>query len=254
VIVVVTEGWNILVFNYQLKLLWSRSIESADLSHSYLSEVSILIDPHPMRINDTGVIIIGGRMSPKRDLTHLQTHHSDPTASVDDSSHATSEYMPHESHTSRILKPGDAIVDTMEENDQETESLMKDNLHFDRQEAHFSYYAFDGRTGSNRWRHDSTSFVEEDVASGLLRPQHEVHVGEVDWRQFRTSILHALPHSWNGDRMDTWLDLKHFEKTRKGHDRQAVKRKRKIKSNFFVQGIEKCLRLFARTSIHRVAL
>ena len=44
----------------------------------------------------------------------------------------------------------------------------------------------------------------------------------------------ALPHSWEGGRAATWIDIAHVEKTRTGHQRQAIKKKRQTKSNFFV--------------------
>jgi hypothetical protein len=39
------------------------------------------------------------------------------------------------------------------------------------------------------------------------------HVGEVDWRQFRDSMMSELPHQWRS-REDTTFHLAHFEKKR----------------------------------------
>jgi hypothetical protein len=56
-----------------------------------------------------------------------------------------------------------------------------------------------------------------------VSPQHnykldvqsnEQHQDEVDWRQYRESVLSSLPHSWRR-RDDTWLELKHFAKQRR---------------------------------------
>lgn len=253
VIVLVNEGWGIFVFNYKLRLMWTRAIE-ADLALRYLAEVAIMIDPHPMRRaspggagaagrNDTGVIVVGGRLALKSSL-HRGAYglHVD-TAAPGEQGPRPLEFPADfaEALQGRILRPGRkrGSVTSDDVRDREadhTETLSKDPLHFERA-AHFSYYAFEGLSGDTRWRHDSESFLEESAASDLMRPQHEaLHSGEMDWRVFRQAILDAaLPHAWEGGRAATWIDIAHVEKTRTGHQRQAIKKKRQTKSNFFVK-------------------
>ena len=251
VIVVVNESWGIFVFNHKLRLMWTRSIE-ADFALRYLAEVAILIDPHPMRRgtsasgNDTGVIIVGGRLGLKSDLgknVHLHGIHQDTNGAGGAGPQPLefpADYA--EALSGRILKPGHkkGYVTSEDMKDtgghSSTESLGTDSLHFDHAQ-HFSYYAFEGLRGASRWRHDSSSFVDETHANLILRPQHSSrHSGEEDWRTFRKSILEtALPHLWKGgNRQSSTLEIAHVEKTRLGHQRQSIKKKRVVKSNFFV--------------------
>jgi len=82
-----------------------------------------------------------------------------------------------------------------------------------------AFYAFDGKTGSLRWKHESTDFQPELHSLKMLhRPEnfkteatHIADLGEVDWRAYRRSILAQLPHSWQR-REDTQLRLAHFNR------------------------------------------
>jgi hypothetical protein len=254
VIVLVNEGWGIFVFNHKLRLMWTRAIET-DLSLRYLAEVAILVDPHPMRKatartgsdvhNDTGVIIVGGRLALKSSLhANELSVHTDPSGVGHGQSGPSPLEFPAdfaEALQGRILRPGrmKGTVTSDDERDMEedhAETLATDPIHFER-DAHFSYYAFEGLTGDTRWRHDSTSFVEESAGSSILRPQHEsLHSGEMDWRVFRQSLLEtALPHQWEGGRAATHMTIAHVEKTRTGALRQSEIESHRIKSNFFVR-------------------
>jgi hypothetical protein len=99
---------------------------------------------------------------------------------------------------------------------------------YDHSSKHFSYYAFDGRTGSLRWQHEEGDFIpldkhnnEEDAEEAIPDHSYKLHVlsdkskhlGEFDWRVFKDDILQQLPHIWNS-RDDTILLLKRFEKKR----------------------------------------
>ena len=55
---------------------------------------------------------------------------------------------------------------------------------------------------------------------------HLLHLGEVDWRVFRSTLLEHLPHSWQR-REDTRFTLAHFDrrkrkKTMEGQLQQAI--------------------------------
>jgi len=252
VLVLVNEGWGIFVFNHKLRLLWTRAIET-DLSLRYLAEVAIVVDPHPMRKagrepgarNDTGVVIVGGRLALKSGL-HAGTIgvHEEPAGMGEGQAGPRPLEFPadyQETLQGRILRPGstrgsvtsDDLPDTEESH---SETLSRDPLHFEHAQ-HFSYYAFEGLTGDTRWRHDSSSFIEETDGSDLLRPQHEsLHSGEMDWRVFRQALLEdALPHAWEGGRSATRMEIAHVEKTRSGAQRQAQLQAHQVKSNFFVR-------------------
>ena len=77
---------------------------------------------------------------------------------------------------------------------------------------HFNYYAFDGATGSTRWRHESEDFHRDlDGLADRLTPQHNYrltaqasnghHYGEAACRDFRESVVvSALRTKWRGAR------------------------------------------------------
>jgi hypothetical protein len=71
----------------------------------------------------------------------------------------------------------------------------------------------------------------ESGAHDLLRPQHEVHSGELDWRSFRASLLLSLPHQWS-TREDTSFDLRHYIRRRSGRDRQKDMEEQKQATSF----------------------
>ena len=150
--------------------LWSRSIRDLDddsdtdssaaattTSPYPIAEVSALINPHPMRINDTGVVVVAVRRS--------------VLASSDVGSEA----------------PGAQSAS-----------------------SHFSYYAFNGRSGALRWRHASSDFLSPGSSSvssaSVMHEQHSVHTGEVEWRNYRHDVIAAMPHSWFSP-ADTRLSL-----------------------------------------------
>jgi hypothetical protein len=106
--------------------------------------VSLLINPHPMRVNDSGVVVVGVRRS------------------------------------------GSALG------------------------RHFSYFASSCRSGVLRWHHDATDFLSSSDAvdaAHILHDQHDVHTGEVEWRNYREAFLDALPHSHHQSAFDTRMTL-----------------------------------------------
>ncbi|KAL0221869.1 hypothetical protein RCL1_001723 [Eukaryota sp. TZLM3-RCL] len=71
---------------------------------------------------------------------------------------------------------------------------------------HMDYFAFNGKTGEERWCHvgnDDVStifhtseafFVDDRMSSSSISHSH--HKGENDWRVFRSSVLNVLPFRW----------------------------------------------------------
>ncbi len=70
--------------------------------------------------------------------------------------------------------------------------------------THYSYFAFDGATGTLRWKHESEDFkVKSDET---LFPQHNFkielghhyqHLGEVHWRTYKVFSISNIYHNRN---------------------------------------------------------
>ncbi|MED6149605.1 hypothetical protein PIB30_064076 [Stylosanthes scabra] len=94
---------------------------------------------------------------------------------------------------------------------------------------HFAFYAFAGRSGTERWRKKNENIEAQPSDASQLLPQHnyklDVHAmnsrqpGEFECREFRESILGVMPHHWDR-REDTLLKLAHFRR----HKRKTLKR------------------------------
>ncbi|EGC34171.1 hypothetical protein DICPUDRAFT_98309 [Dictyostelium purpureum] len=193
IIVVVTDGWSILCFNHQLKKLWESYASDEVLPNHYQSEISISIVPN----SDKGMVIIGGRMEPMEGYVH-KSHYKIPMY--------------------------EGKIETNEEHSHERDDDHEKETH--RDESHFSYFAYDGEKGYKIWSHEENDFMpvnkhtdeehrkESDVSLHSFK-QHIYsqldHLGEVDWRTYRDSVLAALPHKWSTG-YDTKLDARHFSK------------------------------------------
>jgi len=87
------------------------------------------------------------------------------------------------------------------------------------QYRHVSFYAFDCKGGSLRWKHEINDFQPEEHSFKLLGKSENtkteasqmIDLGEVDWRVYRRALLSQLPHSWQR-REDTTLALAHFDR------------------------------------------
>ena len=96
VLVAVTESGDVhCVDTFDRRTLWSRSIhqlddhsEGAAAATTAIAEVSALINPHPMRINDTGVVVVAAR----RTVVPSATVSGDEAASVEAASSHFSYY------------------------------------------------------------------------------------------------------------------------------------------------------------------
>lgn len=182
-IVVVTNGWTVLCFDHKLKLQWESSVQDYTTNNLYQSEIAVIISKKPLRKGDRGSVIIGGRLS------------SVNTAQLED-----------------VHKEEEEEGEEAEISDEE---VLASTLHF-------SYYAFDGRTGYLVWKHEAGDFYPEDIhEKENLMPEHSYklhlfgtgskHLGELPWRQFKLQILQQLPHYWSA-RTHTKFELRHFEK------------------------------------------
>ncbi|XP_024389347.1 uncharacterized protein [Physcomitrium patens] len=202
VIVVVTAGWNIMCFDHNLKKIWEDDVQD-DFPHgSHHKEVAISISNYTLKHGDTGLVIVGGSME-VQPQAHLDLFEEELLAEKATEVHQVSAVG-------------------IEEGEDVTEKMGGGK------ERHFSYYAYAGMTGARRWTHRSEDF-QRAPGNGTLQPQHNYrldanslatrHLGEVECREFRESVLGVMPHRWE-HREDTRFELSHFQK----HYRKLVKR------------------------------
>ena len=199
-IVVVTEGWNIVLFNHKLEVQWEHTVE-ADLGHMFLHEVAAAITSHSVEDHDTGLVVVGGRLR-RKDEDQMYTMHRE------------------RERMAKLRSSGGAAGHSP------TVDELLESEHNMGEPEHFSFFAFEGKSGKVRWTHDADDFYGETSPEDILHPQHKHHKGEVDWRNFRQSMTNSLPHHW-ATREDTSLILAHFEKRRSGkesHRRMESKR------------------------------
>lgn len=216
VVVVVTAAWHVLCFDHNLKLMWENSLQAEFPRHARVAEVAVLVSNATMFEGDRGSVVVGGRV----ELGDLDSDDEDPLE----------EELAHEDmmlghRGGRRVAPDD-LADANE--GVGGRSRKGKGVGVDRS-RHFNYYAFDGATGSTRWKHESEDFHRDlDGLADRLTPQHNYrltaqassghHYGEVACRDFRESVVvNALPHAWR-EREDTALRLAHFRhhRTAKG--------------------------------------
>jgi hypothetical protein len=212
IVVIVTENFQILAYNSKFDLMWAKTI-AVDLSESYLTDVAILINSNSMRVEDTGSVIIGARLQHKAKLDKYHLHGETTVQEASGNEFPESNFNP-----------------------EGTESLLHDGTErqFGR-DSHYNYYAFDGLSGEERWKHGSQDFIVGSAEADLLHPQHDVHSGEVDWRNYRAAVVNSLPHSFTVSH-DSALDLQHYERVRPGKEKKsktAQKIKKQAQSSLF---------------------
>mmetsp|Transcript_41214 Transcript_41214/g.66839 ORF Transcript_41214/g.66839 Transcript_41214/m.66839 type:complete len:705 (+) Transcript_41214:47-2161(+) len=151
--------------------------------------------------------------------------------------HSVQEHFPtHDIHrevavlvTAFTVKKGDRglviVAGSTDLDNEAREKLKKQQKEEFEEDEHepewrFSYYAFEGGKGSQRWKHEASAFQKLQEDSKVLYPQHAhkldshspsklKHSLDVDWRQYRNQLLSVLPHHWEA-RWDTHLTLAHF--------------------------------------------
>lgn len=235
-IVVVLTSWTVLCFDHRLKLQWETSasriqtvLSIGPLVHR---EVATLISSISIVKGDRGVVIVGGSMM-LRD-------------GVDDGTFEIS---------------GDRVqedTDGSDSQDYASEVLLqktRDEYYGKVKRAeHFNYFAFDGKTGAVRWKHeDGPNMEQEDLTpddmdvgskeNGYRMTKADLRHMNVDgggsgsssksgngdneedrttmnWKEFRSSVLHSLPHTWS-ERSDTSLNVAHYSRDR--HHRKSTK-------------------------------
>ena len=230
IIVVVLKSWTVLCFDHNLHLQWETSasrIQSVlGLGPLVHREVGITISSLSIVQGDRGVVIVGGSMM-------LRDGVNDGTFEIS----------------------GDRVQEDTDGSDSKNykeEVILQHqrDVYYEKvkRAEHFNYFAFDGQTGSVRWKHQAGPGLEQedpgeddiDVTSTNngyrmtatdLRHMNTGGGGDggggdkqrdksvMDWKEFRLSMLDELPHSWS-ERDDTELHLAHFSRDRH-HRRKA---------------------------------
>ncbi|RYQ79992.1 hypothetical protein Ahy_Scaffold1g106701 isoform B [Arachis hypogaea] len=199
VLVVVTSGWSIMCFDSNLQKLWENNLQEDFPHNAHHREVAISISNYTLKHGDTGLVIVGGRME-------MQPYvFMDPFEELGMGARFSEQQR--RSATEKEASDNSGTVDL----------------------RHFAFYAFAGRSGTERWRRKNENIEAQSSDASQLLPQHnyklDVHAmnsrqpGEFECREFRESILGVMPHHWDR-REDTLLKLAHFRR----HKRKTLKR------------------------------
>jgi len=230
VLVVVTASWHVLAFNHNLELMWEADVEGASTrAHAKLHEVAVAITPHRVRGSDRGLVVVGGDVEVGELAAEAEGRGEADAAGagraggvlegvLQDELRWEAEQGEHARSAPRSGKGSDASASAA--GDTAVGAGADTSRHFD-------YYAFEGGGGESRWSHRAGAFHdgELEAASEELVPQHSFkldaeklagrHYGELSCREFRESILHALPHMWTRP-ADTRLEEAAFVRHREG--------------------------------------
>jgi len=202
VVVAVTAAGHILVLDHNLKLMWKQSLQDYMPDDGELKEVAIVITEHAATKNDRGLIVIGARAEP------------------------------------------DTLADDIEDDDLFEEEILAEKLQRLHEHGrsrsgeldevggdggasgrHFSYFAYSGDAGVQRWKHEALDFHRDlaGLQESTVTTQHSlhaaaqlqegIHYGEASCRDYREAVLASLPHSWHTER-DTRLHLAHYHRHR----------------------------------------
>ncbi|KAJ3678463.1 hypothetical protein LUZ60_002266 [Juncus effusus] len=200
VLVVVTSGWSVMCFDHNLKKLWETNLQE-DFPHgAHHREISISISNYTLKHGDAGLIIVGGRME-------LKNHNNIEDILEEAMMSERDSHLPRRSANEKESTERASTVDL----------------------RHFAFYAFAGRTGQLRWSRKNENVDAQPSDANILIPQHNYKLdvnalnsrrpGEFECREFRESVLSAMPHSWER-REDTKLELAHFRR----HKRKITKK------------------------------
>ncbi|KAL4452779.1 hypothetical protein ABPG75_008441 [Micractinium tetrahymenae] len=226
VVVIVTSDLRLLCLNHNLQKLWEQDLAPHYPDHGGIRELAIHIsDQHisgPGKggaaklsahqkeelgfgledDSDHGIVVVGASVVP---LTAAQREELENEVEEEAQEELMQRFRAHG------RKKGAA--------NQERRELERDG-------RHFSYFAFEGATGAMRWMHEAKDFHRDlgDLQDQLVQ-QHAFHksaeetearhYGEASCRDYRASVLAALPHSWHSA-IDTKLVPQHFAKHKEG--------------------------------------
>lgn len=145
IVVVVTASFHVFCYDYNLKLMWTSTINDEAPQHASVRQVAVLITPHIMRQYDRGMVIVGSSVRHGRPSDHENLVVDDDALQAELDKEAQQLRHQHSFGSS----------DKLEDLDANSEVKGADT------ERHFSYFAFDGAWGYQRWRHEPTSFHKD---------------------------------------------------------------------------------------------
>ncbi|PRW61178.1 FG-GAP repeat-containing isoform B [Chlorella sorokiniana] len=211
VVVVVTEDLKVICLNHNLQKEWEEDLAPRYPPHGGIREVAVHISDQRVsqgkggggeEEGDKGLVVVGASVVP---LTLAQRQELENEVEQEVREEMLARFRAHG------RKSGAA--------NQERKGLGEET-------RHFSYFGFEGATGALRWVHESQDFLRDlGALQDQVVAQHSMHMraeesegrhyGEASCRDYRLSVLAALPHSWHSP-YDTKLVPMRFEKTKAG--------------------------------------
>ena len=220
VAVVLTEGWHVVCFDHNLRVMWERALGGAFPPHAKPREAAVLVTPRALYEGDRGTVIVGGRID---------------RGAIDEEADTRGAFDP-----LRAELELERAVRARAGGEKRATNGTAGASGAERAAAprHFNYYAFETGTGETRWVHESDDFHRDvrGLADALV-PQHDHrldaaareaaegrHFGEAACREFRESVVaSATPHRWTG-REDTRFALARFERHARARRRGSTRR------------------------------
>jgi hypothetical protein len=243
VVVVVTEGWRVVCFDHNLRVLWERALDNPfaapdgarGLASGEVVEAAVLVTTRALYEGDRGSVIVGGRVAPSSGNVLWDgggDSRRDPLAR--EMEHERAVRAKRGGH--RLRRGSGSGSETASRSSPVNPAGSETAIASSR---HFNYYAFETASGELRWKHETEDFhrdlrtLEKDIV-----PQHHPtldasamaaaegrHFGEASCREFRESVVAALaasPHRWT-HREDTTFALARFEHHKTAQRREAAR-------------------------------
>ncbi|KAH9509481.1 hypothetical protein Btru_045998 [Bulinus truncatus] len=193
IIVVVSDDWQVLCFNHNLKLLWHQLLPLPvnDLKAVEVKSLAVLVSPFTIEKNHKDLVVVAGSFRHK-------THKPDLFTEMKER-----EDNPIHNYTMK------------NSNEIENETL-----------THFSTFALSAEDGLLLWKHTAGDFEETktnkktdnicDIHWKLSLRHKKAHKGESPWSDYGDQLDEFLPHIW-ADNSDTEILMarvnKQFGKT-----------------------------------------
>ncbi|XP_033124776.1 uncharacterized protein LOC117123065 [Anneissia japonica] len=195
VVVVLLADTTVLCFDYKLRLLWKKQLNTyLDYTKYYVKEAAILISSHELSPDDGGLVVVGYSLGDR--------HHFQQTA-------RHSQEKP--------SKPLDNIFDKTP--DERMEELVVENL------DHFTLFGLAGKDGKEGLHHRPGDFEALPEETDIFKAHHFklglrkglAHLKEQHWSHYSQSLIQALPHRWKFG-YDSAIELARFKKDAENYD------------------------------------
>ena len=151
----VTEGWHVVCFDHNLRVMWERALGEDFPRHAKPREAAVLVTAAAVFEGDRGTVIVGGRVD---------------SGVIDEESDVFGSFDPLNAELER-----ERAVRTRAGGDASRSSAAEASSSSNAKSArHFNYYAFETGTGEILWTHESDDFHRDvrGLADALV-PQHD---------------------------------------------------------------------------------